>query len=54
MAVGFKIRGDKRVNYSNEERKLEKSPLDSESEDKSEDKKFSNNSYEELILGPFL
>ncbi len=42
------------MNYSNDGHELEKGPLDLESEDKSEDKKFSNNSYEELILGPFL
>ena len=49
------MRGDKRVNYSNKELELEKKPLNVESvEQRDEDKKFSNNSYEELILGPFL
>ena len=48
------MRGDKIVNYSNEELELEKKPLNVEFEEQSEDKKFSNNSYEELILGPFL
>tara|TARA_B100001559_G_C16002222_1_gene395061 strand:+ start:191 stop:319 length:129 start_codon:yes stop_codon:yes gene_type:complete len=42
------------VNYSNEERELEKTVMSLESEEKSEDTKFSNNSYDELILGPFL
>ena len=42
------------MNYSNEERELEKTVMNLESEDKSEDTKFSNNSYDELILGPFL
>ena len=42
------------MNYSNDGHELEKSLLDLDSEDKSEDKKFSNYSYEELILGPFL
>ena len=42
------------MNHSNEERELEKADMTLESEEKSEDTKFSNNSYDELILGPFL
>ena len=42
------------MNNSSEERELEKSSFNLESEEKSDEKKFSNNSYEELILGPFL
>ena len=37
----------------NEEREHENGPLSCEDE-KGEDRKFNNNSYEEIILGPFL
>ena len=46
--------GVKRVNYSIEEFEPEKTLLSIEIEEQSEEEKFSNNSYEELVLGPFL
>ena len=48
-----KRNGEKRVNNPNEELENEKGPLSREDE-KGEERKFNNNSYEEIILGPFL